>query len=89
MEDERGKACSMSREMTNGYKNLVGKLEGKRPFVKPYINEDSIKINLKELLQCCGLESSSVQCWAVQNKVMNFWLTKWQATREGFCSIIK
>jgi hypothetical protein len=50
--------------MTNAYKTLVGKLEGKLQFWEPRRRwEDNIKIDLKKLttLGGCGMDSSALR----------------------------
>jgi hypothetical protein len=50
-EDERGKACGKYEEKRETYSVLVGKLEGKRPFVRPRRRwKNNTKIDLQELI---------------------------------------
>jgi hypothetical protein len=48
------------REMRNAYIILVGKSEGKRPLGRPRHRQKDIKMNLKETVGSCGLNSSGL-----------------------------
>jgi len=52
-----GGACSAYKERRGGYRDLVGKLERKRPLVRPRRRwEDNVKMDLQEA-GCRGMDS--------------------------------
>jgi hypothetical protein len=54
-----GRACSSHGRDEKAYKILVGKLEERRPFLRPVHRwENSIKVVLKEIV--CGVDSSGL-----------------------------
>jgi hypothetical protein len=62
--------------MINAYNILVGKAEGKRPFVRHKFRwEDNIKTDLRgigwEFVDWINLAQDREDCWALVNRVMN------------------
>jgi hypothetical protein len=53
-------------DMRKAYKNLVGKLEGKRPHGRPRHRWEDVRMDLRETgLGWCGLDASGLGCGPV------------------------
>jgi hypothetical protein len=60
------------------YRFFVGRPEGKRALRPKCRWEDNIKMDLREIgidgMNWIRLAQDRVQCWALENTVMNFWI---------------
>jgi hypothetical protein len=80
VKDGMGGACGTNREVSNAYKILVGKPEGKRSLGRPRCRwEDNIRVDLKDIgwegVDWIHLAQDRDRWWALVNTVMNFWIS--------------
>jgi hypothetical protein len=72
------RACKKHGRLQDAFKITDRKPEGKRPLGRPrIIQEDNIKINLKEKgceVWMDSFGSGRVQWWALVNMVTSFWV---------------
>jgi hypothetical protein len=74
VKDGMGGACSTHGEVSNAYKILVGKREGKRSLGRPRHRwEDNIRMEIgREGVDWIHLAPDRDRWWALVNMVMNF-----------------